>query len=163
MTDWVRVPLPWQWEGEPPLSAAELRARWRDLGGWVSWLVARHHLARQIPRCWARHPGLVDELVALRHWHQEVTCPLVPLTQPDPVGSPQEPEDPSTSARSYWDWHEARWRWTTGPLREASGYRECLTRGEHVADELHHDDAQALAEATRIEVDRLLPPSPEGP
>jgi hypothetical protein len=54
------------------------------------------------------------------------------------------------------DWHETRWRWTNGPLREAAGYRECLTRSEHVPDERHHDDAQAFSEATRIEVCRLL-------
>jgi hypothetical protein len=156
MTDWVRFPLPWHWEGEPALSDEELAARWHDLARWVNWFVARYHLAGQVPCCWPKHPGLVDELTALRYHHQEVTCPLVPMVQPDPVGSPQEPDDPGTSARAYMDWHETRWRWSNGPLRDAPGYRECLTRGEHVPDEAHHDDAQAFAEATTIEVGRLL-------
>jgi hypothetical protein len=72
----------------------------------------------EVPRCWHLHPGLVDELIALRHYHEEVTSPLVPLVQPDPVADLPEAEDPATPARAYQDWHEARWRWTNGPLRE---------------------------------------------
>lgn len=36
-----------------------------ELVAWVGWLVDHHEL-RAMPDCWARHPGLVDELDALR-------------------------------------------------------------------------------------------------
>ena len=153
MTDFVRFRLPWYWEG---LDAKELEERWRDLAEWVSWFVTRYHLAQEVPRCWHLHLGLVDELIALRHYHEEVTSPLVPLVQPDPVGDPPDAEDPATPARAYQDWHEARWRWTNGPLREASGYADCVAKGEHVDDEAHHDDAHAFAEASRIAIRRLF-------
>jgi len=154
MTDFVRFRLPWYWEG---LDAKELEERWRDLAEWVSWFVTRYHLAQEVPHCWYLHPGLVDELIALRHYHEEVTSPLVPLVQPDPVAGPPEAEDPATPARAYQDWHEARWRWTNGPLREASGYADCVAKGEHVDDEAHHGDAHAFAMASRIAVSRLFP------
>ena len=154
MSDFVRFRLPWCWER---LDAKELRERWRDLAQWVSWFVAQYHLARQVPYCWPQHPGLVDELIALRYYHEEVTGPLVPLVQPDPVADPLEPEDPGTPARSYQDWHEVRWRWTTGPLHEAPGYRDCVAKQRHVEDAQHHDDAQAFTEASRIAVSRLFP------
>lgn len=44
------------------------------------------------------------------------------MVQPDHVGSPAEPDDPKVPARAYWEWHEARWPWTQGALRAASGY-----------------------------------------
>jgi hypothetical protein len=50
----------------------------------------------QLSCCWHLHPGLVDELIALRYHHEEVTSPLVPLVQPDPVGAPSEAEDPDS-------------------------------------------------------------------
>jgi hypothetical protein len=144
MADWVRLRLPWNWEG---LDDEDLHQRLRDLAAWVSWFVARYHLAGRVPVCWYRHPGLTDELSALWHYHQEVTNPLVPLVQSDPVGAPEEPEDREVAARSYQDWHEARWRWITGPLAEALGYSECRSKGHHV-DDGHAGDAAAVAEAT---------------
>ena len=164
MPEWVRYPLPWWWSTHPErlpdegdntgIDAAELRRRWGDLGEWVSWFVDRYHLATQVPGCWPEHPALVDELTALRYYHEEVTCPLVPLTQPDPVGTPQEPDDPGTRAHDYWLWHEARWRWASGPLRDASGYRDCVTKGHHVTEDAHGtDDANAFGEALQKAAD----------
>lgn len=147
----VRYPLPWNWEG---LDKDALAVSWRRLSTWVSWFVTRYHLAGRVPACWWRHPELGDELRALWYYHQEVTAPMVEMFQPDPVGLPQEPEEPSVPARAHWEWHEARWRWTTGALREALGYRECVAKGQHVEDHPHEDDAAAFAEATRLGLDQ---------
>lgn len=97
MPEWVAYPLPWWWGAHPEkppadgddtgIDATELRRRWGDLDKWVSWFVDRYHLATQVPDCWPEHPALVDELTALRYYHEEVTCPLVPLTQPDVGGA----------------------------------------------------------------------------
>ncbi len=140
--DYVRFALPWNWDG---LDQAELHRRQGALRSWVNWFVARYHLVGRVPRCWERHPGLLDELSALHHYHEEVTNPLVPLLYgEDDVA---EPEDPEVPARAYQDWHEARWRWITGPLTDASGYRECLARQEHV-DDGHAADAAAFVAAS---------------
>ena len=134
----------------------ELRRCWADLHVWVSWFVDRYHLADDVPPCWPRHPALVDELIALWYYHQEVTRPSVSLVQPDPVEAPAEPEEPDVPARAYWEWHEARWRWTQAALRAASGYHECLTSHRHVDQADHHDHAAAFTEASRIIVDQLF-------
>jgi len=177
MPDWVRVRLPWWWgwaperpgaleerrsddidhaEDDVALSAEELRRCWTELHVWVSWFVDRYHLADELPPCWPRHPALVDELNALWHYHQEVTRPFVAMVQPDPVGSPAEPKDPQVPARAYWEWHEARWRWTQGQLRAAPGYHECLTGHRHVEEPDRRGGAAAFTEASRIIVDQLL-------
>ena len=177
MGDWVRVRLPWWWGRAPErlptltagaeelgpagaeldqLAADELRRHWADLGDWVSWFVDRYHLADDVPPCWPRHPALVDELIALWYYHQEVTRPSVSLVQPDPVEAPAEPEEPDVPARAYWEWHEARWRWTQAALRAASGYHECLTSHRHADQADHHDHAAAFTEASRIIVDQLF-------
>jgi hypothetical protein len=53
--------------GQQQAACAELRA-------WVAWLHDRYELGTEdrLPRCWARHPGLVEELWALRAWRLEV-------------------------------------------------------------------------------------------
>lgn len=178
MSDWVRVRLPWWWGWAPErpgvpvenesngvsgadgntdgLAPEKLRRCWAELQVWVSWFVDRYHLADEVPPCWARHPALVDELNALWHYHQEVTRPFVAMVQPDPVGPPAEPDDPNVPARAYWDWHEARWRWTQGQLRAAAGYHECLTGHRHVDEPHRRGGGTAFAEASRIIVDQLL-------
>ena len=37
-----------------------------DLGRWVAWLTGRYRLSDVIPDCWAAHPALIEELLALR-------------------------------------------------------------------------------------------------
>lgn len=37
-----------------------------ELIDWVCWLIDRYGVGHAIPRCWAEHPRLVDELDALR-------------------------------------------------------------------------------------------------
>jgi hypothetical protein len=178
MTDWVRVRLPWWWGWAPERPDAldrkksdnvadgeddadqpapeELRRSWVDLHVWVCWFVDRYLLANEVPPCWLRHPALVDELISLWHYHQEVTRPFVAMVQPDPVGSPAEPDDPKVPARAYWEWHEARWRWTQGALRAASGYHECLTGHRHVEEPDRPSRAAAFAMAASHELRRLL-------
>lgn len=49
-------------------------AAWADLRAWVAWLTDRYELTIEdrLPRCWAQHPGLVEELWALRVWRSEI-------------------------------------------------------------------------------------------
>ena len=61
---------------------------WNDLAGWVCWLHDRYELSveERLPHCWAEHPGLVEELQALKAWRQEIW------------GAPR----PSGPAARYW-------------------------------------------------------------
>jgi hypothetical protein len=56
------------------LSPGELVAEWAGLWAWVAWLEGRYELSveERLPRCWARHPGLVEELWALKAWREEI-------------------------------------------------------------------------------------------
>ena len=144
--------LPWHWQG---LDQEDAAARIRGLADWVSWFVSRYHLAGRVPACWYRHPGLVDELKGLWYEHQEVTNPLVAEVA-GPFPGEVKAEDPKVSARLYRGWHEARCRWTQGPLADAAGYRECLARNRHVEDEAHAADATTFADATRNGLDEAF-------
>ncbi len=63
-------------------------AAWAALAAWVTWLHDRYELSAEerLPHCWASHPGLVEELTALRAWRLEIW------------NSPQ----PSGQAARYW-------------------------------------------------------------
>jgi hypothetical protein len=56
------------------LSPGELIAEWAGLRAWVTWLRDRYELSveERLPRCWALHPGLVEELWALKAWREEI-------------------------------------------------------------------------------------------
>jgi hypothetical protein len=56
------------------MTAGQLIAEWAGLRAWVEWLTGRYELSveERMPRCWARHPGLVEELQALRAWRGEI-------------------------------------------------------------------------------------------
>lgn len=49
-------------------------AAWGGLCDWVTWLHDRYELAveSRLPQCWAEHPGLIEELWALKVWREEV-------------------------------------------------------------------------------------------
>jgi hypothetical protein len=61
---------------------------WAGLRAWVTWLHDRYELSAddRLPRCWAEHPGLVEELFALKVWREEI------------YSGPQ----PSGQAARYW-------------------------------------------------------------
>ncbi len=42
--------------------------QWQELTGWVDWLVTTYELVgdRRVAPCWPSHPGVVEELAALR-------------------------------------------------------------------------------------------------
>jgi hypothetical protein len=63
-------------------------AAWDGLVAWVTWLHDRYELSveERLPHCWADHPGLIEELSALRAWRLEIW------------NSPQ----PSGQAARYW-------------------------------------------------------------
>jgi len=56
------------------MSPGQQQAAWAELRAWVAWLHDRYELGTEdrLPRCWARHPGLVEELWALRAWRLDV-------------------------------------------------------------------------------------------
>ena len=64
------------------LAGAARQTAWADLTRWVTWLHDRYELSveERLPHCWAEHPGLVEELSALRAWRREI------WTSPQPSG-----------------------------------------------------------------------------
>ena len=74
-----------EWHDKTP---GEQAAAWAELRAWVAWLYDRYELSVEdrLPRCWASHPGLVEELSALKAWREEI------------YGGPQ----PSGQAARYW-------------------------------------------------------------
>jgi len=62
---------PGEWHDMTP---GQRQAAWAELRAWVAWLHDRYELGTEdrLPRCWARHPGLVEELWALRAWRLEI-------------------------------------------------------------------------------------------
>jgi hypothetical protein len=56
------------------LSPGELITEWAGLRAWVTWLRDRYELTveERLPRCWALHPGLVEELWVLKAWREEI-------------------------------------------------------------------------------------------
>ncbi|MGH8794409.1 MAG: hypothetical protein ACRDXX_17385 [Stackebrandtia sp.] len=60
-----------EWHAMTP---ADRKNAWRDLVDWVAWLHDRYELskAEQLPACWPQHPGLVEELQALKIWRDEI-------------------------------------------------------------------------------------------
>jgi hypothetical protein len=76
----------------------ECRAAWRDLVDWVTWLHDRYELSveERLPRCWARHPGLIEELHALKVWRQEI------YRQTDDSDGSGDPPAMAGQAARYW-------------------------------------------------------------
>lgn len=56
------------------LTPAERTEAWTDLVDWVAWLHDRYELSveTRLPHCWPAHPGLVEELWALKVWREEI-------------------------------------------------------------------------------------------
>ena len=56
------------------MTPGELIAEWAGLRAWVAWLHGRYEppVEERLPSCWALHPGLVEELHALRQWREEI-------------------------------------------------------------------------------------------
>jgi hypothetical protein len=82
----VRRPRPQQHNGDQEARSARTLAEWHEmtpgeqiatwgtLRAWVTWLHDRYELSVEdrLPRCWPRHPGLVEELYALMVWRAEI-------------------------------------------------------------------------------------------
>ncbi|MEY9846192.1 hypothetical protein ABH940_003277 [Streptacidiphilus sp. BW17] len=56
------------------MTGPERIAAWGGLCDWVTWLHDRYELAveSRLPQCWAEHPGLIEELWALKVWREEI-------------------------------------------------------------------------------------------
>jgi hypothetical protein len=65
------------------MTPGQRQAAWAELRAWVAWLNDRYELGTEdrLPRCWARHPGLVEELWALRAWRLEIYSSGQPSAQ----------------------------------------------------------------------------------
>jgi hypothetical protein len=71
------------------MSSAERQQAWAELVAWVTWLHDRYELGSRpgLPACWAEHPGLIEELAALKAWRDEIWSSGLP---------------PSGQAARYW-------------------------------------------------------------
>jgi hypothetical protein len=60
-----------EWHAMDP---AQRQAAWPQLVSWVIWLHDRYELSveTRLPRCWSQHPGLIEELWALKVWREEI-------------------------------------------------------------------------------------------
>jgi len=69
------------------LDATTRDQTWTELVDWVIWLHDRYELSveERLPDCWPRHPGLVEELAALKAWRAEIYTP--PATNRGTAGS----------------------------------------------------------------------------
>jgi hypothetical protein len=56
------------------ITPTDRKAAWIELVEWVIWLHDRYELATEhrLPHCWPRHPGLIEELAALKAWRTEI-------------------------------------------------------------------------------------------
>jgi hypothetical protein len=74
-----------EWHAMTP---TDRKAAWVELVEWVIWLHDRYELAAEhrLPHCWPQHPGLIEELAALKAWRTEI------------YGA----EQPSGQAARYW-------------------------------------------------------------
>jgi hypothetical protein len=54
------------------MSPQQRRENWTGLVEWVAWLHDRYELANdsRLPDCWHRHPGMIEELWALKCWRE---------------------------------------------------------------------------------------------
>lgn len=97
---------------------------WHELVDWVGWLYQRYELSveERLPHCWAEHPGLIEELRALKAWREEI------YTSPQPNGQ----------AARYWH-VEMRQLVTNATAFYASG-----CRAGHRGPELSHDQLRRL-------------------
>lgn len=80
--------------GQQPKTGAPLRewhamasqqrdTAWKELVEWVVWLHDRYELATEtrIPKCWHQHPGLIEELFALKVWREQIYTAEAPSGQ----------------------------------------------------------------------------------
>ncbi|GAA0812044.1 hypothetical protein Sya03_57260 [Spirilliplanes yamanashiensis] len=67
----VAGPLVREWHAMTP---TDRKAAWIELVEWVIWLHDRYELATEhrLPQCWPLHPGLIEELAALKAWRGEI-------------------------------------------------------------------------------------------
>ncbi|GIG67782.1 hypothetical protein [Phytomonospora endophytica] len=56
------------------LDPEQRQREWLDLVDWVEWLHDRYELsiAGRLPECWPQHPGLIEELRALKAWRDQI-------------------------------------------------------------------------------------------
>jgi hypothetical protein len=70
------------------MDQGQRESAWAQLLAWVNWLHDRYELSveERLPHCWAQHPGLIEELWALKAWREEV----------------YQADQPSGQAARYW-------------------------------------------------------------
>jgi hypothetical protein len=102
------------------MTSAERTIAWAELCLWVTWLNDRYELSleQRLPRCWAEHPALIEELWSLKAWRHEI------YTSTEPVGQ----------AARYWH-TELRTLLTAAGTVWASGCRAGHRSADHHAAE----------------------------
>ncbi len=105
------------------MSPGERHVAWSQLRAWVTWLYDRYELSVEdrLPRCWPQHPGLVEELWALKAWREEI----------------YQASQPSGQAARYWH-AELRQVIQAATSFYAAGCRTKHRGARHLAD----DDAR---------------------
>lgn len=65
------------------LSSTQRKGVWIELVEWVVWLHDRYELATEtrLPKCWHLHPGLIEELLALKVWREQIYAAETPSGQ----------------------------------------------------------------------------------
>lgn len=103
-----------------------------DLLPWVEWLVRTHELGNLWPECWWKHEGFVQEVVALRAWHDAAL------------------HDPAVAGHAIAAWYDyGFWPFHGRTLKE----RSSICGGKHT-DTDHH----AQQSARVIAIDRRQRP-----
>ena len=104
------------------MSPSQRRTAWVDLVDWVVWLHDRYELSveERLPACWAEHPGLIEELRALKIWREEIYGNASGSTHDDDADGAAGPA--SGQAARYWH-AELRQVIQAAPTFDAGGCR----------------------------------------
>lgn len=136
------------------MTAAERATAWSGLCQWVTFLYDRYELSadERLPKCWAEHPGLIEELWALKNWRHEI------YTSTEPVGH----------AAQYWH-NELRTLTTAATTMYAAGCRsghktathkaaddEALQRRWHEANPMARIPPQIWSETALLDPDDVI-------
>lgn len=76
-------PAAWPLAEWQDMTPGERVTAWAGLRAWVTWLSDRYELSgeERLPRCWPLHPGLIEELYALKAWREEIYTAASPSGQ----------------------------------------------------------------------------------
>ncbi|WP_067484264.1 hypothetical protein [Actinomadura hibisca] len=117
------------------LIADERDAEWAQLCAWVTWLHDRYELdvEERLPRCWAQHPGMIEELRALRAWRVEIYAVAGSTGQAARYWHAELRQTMTAAATFYANGCRAGHRGSTSPAHSDHGLQERWTGADHCA------------------------------